>query len=879
MLSPTKLDLNLLEANKNAVAREYWDNRLAGFECSDYLGNYSLDILKLQECSRYIVYNTQAPQQTWEDLKKFAVSGKAQHIVLLAALSLFIQRCSAVPDVIIFNPVYRQEASGTEDHIVPVRMNEEAGSTFIEQIKYLKQHLINDFNHPQRLIESMLHMEQQTFRRLFKIGLLVEEVQYSGAFDSFHPDILFVFSGKDALDLSIRCDAAQFDSERIAQMAVDFFDWLNKLVTDKEKNLTTIQLSSPQERVHIAKVFNDTDAGYPRHKTIMDLFQEQVNRAPDNTALRVNNKLISYRELDHRSSQVAGYLQTEKGIVAGDLVGIMLEREEWLVPVIFGVLKAGAAYVPVDPSYPPARISAIAEDSGMKALITRDRFFTSAPASIPVVSLDNCSEYICCMQSEYNRISADDRGLAYVIYTSGSTGHPKGVMIAHHSVVNRICWMQKKYPLHESDVLLQKTPVVFDVSVWELCWWAICGASLCLLPPGEEKDPEAIITAIDHHKITCIHFVPSMLTLFLKQAEDSYGKLHSLKRVFASGEALKPEQVQLFAKTLHAHAGTALVNLYGPTEATVDVSYYQCDFRNEGKTVPIGKPIDNTRLYILDKNNHIVPVGVPGELYIAGDGLALGYLNNAGLTQELFMEYPGVYGERLYRTGDLAKWLPDGNIVYLGRADHQVKVSGFRIELGEIEACLSTHQQISNCTVITRDIADDTCLIACYVAEYMIEEAQLKSFLGNLLPAYMIPAHFIYLSVMPLTTNGKADRKALQQIPLKKDVPVIDPANELEEKLAEIWARVLGRKPSSVSTNKSFFELGGNSLKLVRVNGMFNRELHLKTTVNEMLNYPTIESFIAFVNGENNNAGNISDEAAGEVEEMRATIDFLNNNI
>ena len=321
-------------------------------------------------------------------------------------------------------------------------------------------------------------------------------------------------------------------------------------------------------------------------------------------------------------------------------------------------------------------------------MLTQGRFLDKVQFNIRTINVEDSSSYIGDGSNIENINKPND--LAYIIYTSGSTGKPKGTMIEHYSVINRLNWMQKMYPLGEHDVILQKTPFTFDVSVWELFWWSFVGAKVCFLIPGGEKDPEEIVRAAQRNKITTMHFVPSMLNVFLDHLEGSSNvdKLSSLSQVFASGEALNVQQAERFNRILNRQFKTKLHNLYGPTEATVDVSYFDCSTGETLEIIPIGKPIDNISLYVVDKNYGLQPVGVAGELCIAGDGLARGYLNKPELTMEKFVQNPFVPGTRMYRTGDLARWLPDGNIEFLGRIDHQVKIRGFRIELGEIEVQL-----------------------------------------------------------------------------------------------------------------------------------------------------------------------------------------------
>ncbi|MCP4151460.1 MAG: amino acid adenylation domain-containing protein, partial [bacterium] len=608
-------------------------------------------------------------------------------------------------------------------------------------------------------------------------------------------------------------------------------------------------------------------------------------------------------------------------------MAIMLERSIEMIIGLLGILKAGCAYLPIDPAYPEERINYMLKDSNARLLLVDDKSdiriskSETKPNDFTPVVMDHKSndrnqenkpivlnlnhlrfEFVSEFELSASNWPFGASALAYIIYTSGSTGKPKGVMIEHTSVVNRLNWMQKSYPIGAADAILQKTTFVFDVSVWELFWWALAGAKLVLLGPGDEKAPDEILRAIEKHKVTTMHFVPSMLSAFLeymnalpiqKQATPT---LLSLKQVFASGEALQVQHAERFNKLLHETNGTRLINLYGPTEATVDVSYYNCPKKGKIDKIPIGKPIDNTQLYIMDKYFRQQPVGVPGELNIAGTGLARGYLNQPELTVERFVKekiknakVPGQTGNgsvpekgsqsqqkrtlqvkafeasvtgfsrkgsdpeaRFYRTGDLARWMPDGNIEYLGRIDHQVKIRGFRIELGEIETRLLTRPEINEAVVLARQSDDgDNFLCAYYVVENTQQpEYNLKNFLAQFLPDYMIPSFFIKLEKIPLTPNGKIDRKALtlyQRSNIQLQTYTA-PRNENEDKLNGIWAETLGTPKKDIGIDDNFFDIGGHSLRATIMVTKIHKEFNVKLPLQEIFKKSTIRTLADTIN-------------------------------
>ncbi|HTR42239.1 MAG TPA: amino acid adenylation domain-containing protein [Pseudomonadales bacterium] len=526
-------------------------------------------------------------------------------------------------------------------------------------------------------------------------------------------------------------------------------------------------------------VFNRTDRAFPDQVTLHELMEVQAQKHPSQIALICDHDkywgttTFNYEQLNERANQVAHLLRSQ-GVQPGQIVGIMMERSFAMILGIFGILKAGGAYLPLSPDDPPERLRYVLDNAGVKILLVHAATMAKAPADLTTIHLEQPQTYTGPVS---NPAAVNKPGdLAYVIYTSGSTGKPKGVMIEHRSVVNRLHWMQSAYPIESRDVLLQKTSFCFDVSVWELFWWAIQGAALCLLMPRGEKIPQALIETIKKHKVTVLHFVPSMLNVFLDYLDGKPDKvkaaLGSLRYVFASGEALSPAHVRLFNQIIGQATGCKLTNLYGPTEATVDVTFFDCPSNGDISRVPIGRPIQNIRAYIL-KDGKQAAIGEEGELCLAGIGLARGYLNNATLTNERFLEHPAVPGERVYRTGDVARWLPDGNIEYLGREDHQVKIRGLRIELGEIENTIRTFPGIGDCVVITKKFSESVILVVAYlVCKEDIKVDALKQHLRRYLPEYMVPGHFEKISQMPLNANGKADRKALPEIKFSAKVQI-----------------------------------------------------------------------------------------------------------
>ncbi|CAG2169301.1 unnamed protein product, partial [Oppiella nova] len=553
--------------------------------------------------------------------------------------------------------------------------------------------------------------------------------------------------------------------------------------------------------------WNDTDKDYPSDKTIHQLFEEQVGKTPDDVAVIYEETKSTYKELNEKANRLANYLRQISDIKASTLVALCLDRSEYMLVAILAVLKAGGAYVPIDPSYPDDRIHYILTDTNTKLLLTNEIYGKklSQVNTLSIIPLDNAIlQQQLLLQSTVNlEIVTNSTDLMYVIYTSGTTGNPKGVMIEHRSIVNRIQWMNNVYPLNRSDKILQKTPYVFDVSVWELLWANCYGTCVVFAEPNGHKDTQYIRELVAKESITIVHFVPSMLSTLLEILESkglSSGIMSKLRYVFCSGEALSLKQVKKFQELL---PNVEIHNLYGPTEASVDVLSYDCNNKNI-QTVLIGKAIQNTTLYVLDDNLNPVPISAVGELYIGGVGLARGYLNRADLTAEKFIANPfqteeeKIYNKntRLYKTGDLVRWLPDGNLEYIGRNDFQVKIRGYRIELGEIENALSSYDGIKQNVVIAKEHKNveegNKYLVGYYVSESKLNEENIISYLQKKLPEYMMPSVLVHLKELPLTINGKLDRKALPEPEFSSGDHYVAPRSEVEKQVCEIWANVLG---------------------------------------------------------------------------------------
>jgi amino acid adenylation domain-containing protein len=586
------------------------------------------------------------------------------------------------------------------------------------------------------------------------------------------------------------------------------------------------------------------------------LFEDQAKRAPDDVAVVFEEEQLTYGDLNRRANQLAHYLQSI-GVGPEVFVGVAMERSLEMIVGLYSILKAGGAYVPIDPTYPAERITHMLEDANVPVLLTQAKLLDRlSPHEAQVIRLDTDWDDLMAGQSTENPVcKATLENLAYMIYTSGSTGKPKGVMNAHGGILNRLLWMQEAYHLTACDRVLQKTPFSFDVSVWEFFWPLMFGARLVVARPEGHKDSDYLVQTIIDEQITTMHFVPSMLQLFL--AAKDLEKCDSLRQVICSGEALPLDLQNRFFDRL----GAKLHNLYGPTEAAVDVTYWECQRGGDLRIVPIGRPVSNTQMYVLDRYMQPVPVGVSGELHIGGVQVARGYLNRAELTAEKFISDPFSDNPeaRLYKTGDLARYLPDGNIEYLGRSDYQVKIRGNRIELGEIESMLSQYPAVRDALVLVReDVPDDKRLVAYIVPgqNQKLSVSELREYVKQTLPDFMVPSHFVTLDAFPLTPNQKIDRKALprpDQVQIESETAYVPPKNELQQTIVNIWQELL--HVPMVGMDDNFFELGGHSLLIVRAYYRLCEVIDRELSITDMFRFPTVSTLAEYLSQDSANGG------------------------
>ncbi len=739
---------------------------------------------------------------------------------VLAALSAeYLRRMSATEEVVLGVPYMGRLGNASARvpamvmNVLPLRVA--AGEGSVEDVvrgigrqlsqgrkhgRYRGEQLRRDLGlvGAQQRLHGPLVNVQPFYRPLALPGVAATlEVLCTGPVDDL--TLGFRGDGQTLLDLEIEANPALYSRDDVQAHATRLLHFVAAAL--QAPAIADVPLATPEEAQRTVHGFNATAHTLPE-TTLVELLQQGMDRDPQATALVFGDAALDHGALEARSFALAAQLRA-LGVGPRSVVAVALPRSLELVVALVAVLRAGAAYLPLDLAHPDERLARILA-SARPACVLAEADVRARLGEVPVLAPTQWTAL--SFAAPWVPPSPDDA--AYVIYTSGSTGEPKGVVIEHRAIVNRLLWMREHYGFTADDRVLQKTPATFDVSVWEFFLPLLCGATLVLAGPEAHRDPTELARLIRSHDITTAHFVPSMLDAFLA-APASKGL--PLRRVFTSGEALDAALRDRF----HGQLQAELHNLYGPTEAAVDVSWWPASAEDRARPVPIGFPVWNTRLYVLDARMQPLPVGVPGDLYLGGVQLARGYLGRDDLTAERFLADPFLPGERIYRTGDVARWRADGAVDYLGRSDHQVKLRGLRIELGEIEAALRELPGMDRVEVLLRHDAPGDARLVAYVPSSCADAAVLRSHLATRVPDYMLPSAFVGVDHWPVTANGKLDRTALPKPP-QQDVAGLAPRTPLEQELAELFARALGRE-LPVAVDADFFSLGGDSLSAVHL--------------------------------------------------------------
>lgn len=811
--------------------------------------------------------------------------GTTLFVLLQTAFQILLHKYSGQDEVIVGSPTAGRNKSEFDKivgyFINPVSIKGQFSKdltfkNFLKQIKLKVLDAISNQDYPfPVLVEKLLHKRDasrapvfQTFFGLQKVQgnseiqeilvpgnknmkvkfgkLILEQFEISqqeGQFDL----LLEFFEGENLFAGVLKYNSEIFDSSRIVRMSEHLKKLLVSITENPDQKISDIQILSDTEKNIILNDWNNTEVKYDTSRLLPELISAQAKLTPDSTAVEIENEKLSYKELDLLTNQLANRL-INLGIKPNTFVGVYIERSLEMIIALLGIIKSGGAYVPIDPSYPKERVDYMINDSQVKIILSKKEISSNISGeNFQIINLDSDIDKIRMESDETPGVNIQPENLAYMIYTSGSTGKPKGAMNTHSAILNRLIWMKDYLQINKDDNIFQKTSFSFDVSVWEFFLPLMSGAKLVFAKPDGHKETDYLVNEIVEKKITVMHFVPSMLQIFL--ADENAGKCVTLKKVICSGEELTVSLQNLFFSKFR---NTELHNLYGPTEAAVDVTYWKCDRESKLNIVPIGKPIANTKIFILDPDLNLLPAGIPGELHIGGVQVGKGYFNREELTAEKFINDPfsKETDARLYKTGDLTRYLPDGNIEYMGRIDNQIKIRGFRIELGEIEFILNQFKGIQEAVVIVKEIKQGDKRLIGFIVSVKKDEvniSELRNFMKEKLPDYMIPSQFIILDKLPLSQNGKADRNKLLSHEFSRDELQSEykqASKPAEEILVRIWSEVLSVE--KVGVNDNFFELGGDSIISIQIIFKAAKE-GLRITTKQMFQFQTIADLASVI--------------------------------
>nr|MDZ8062915.1 amino acid adenylation domain-containing protein [Nostoc sp. EkiNYC01] len=877
----------ILSGSRGEKLRQYWQQKLAGeLPILNLLADKPRPVVKTYQGAAHI---SKLDEQLIQKLKHLALaSGTSLYQILLAAFYVQLYRYTNQTDILVGSPMRGRWGADFKDivgyfaNLMVLRTSVQENATFTQflaQISNTVKEAQKHQDYPFSLLAEQLQPQRDPSRSpLCQVSFTWQRQRWCEPTEnSLHiqeqvlqmePYLLGHQRGAD-LDLNLMVMEAQgvvepcwqyntdlFEATTIARMAGHFVTLLEAIVANPQQQIWQLPLLTEIEQQQLLVDWNNTQADYPRDKCIHQLFEEQVERTPDAVAVVFENQQLTYQQLNCRANSLAHYLKS-LGVGADVLVGLCVERSLEMVVGLLGILKAGGAYVPLDPEYPAERLSFMLEDTQLQVLLTQQRLLDELPQSeVQVVCLDTDWVLISNLSEENPITGVEAANLAYVIYTSGSTGKPKGVTIAHEAIASHCCIIQQTYALVQSDRVLQFASINFDASLEQIFPTLIVGATL-VLRGSDVWTPANFQKIISDFGLTVVNLPTAYWQQLVQESvkTQTLDANSQLRLMVVGGDVMLPEYVALWQQSLMS--SVRLLNAYGPTEATITATLFEIppQFSKDTnlKKIPIGCPLPNKTIYILDKHLQPVPIGVPGELHIGGVLLAQGYLNRPELTQEKFIPNPftnskfKIQNSKLYKTGDLVRYLPDGNIEYLGRIDNQVKIRGFRIELGEIETVLSQYPHVQAACVIAReDIPGNKSLVAYIVSqkEQTPKVSELRRFLKEKLPEYMVPNAIVFLEALPFTPNGKVDRRALPAPDLHSQLSdkYVAPRSPMEELLAQIWAQVL--KVEQVGIYDNFFELGGHSLLgtqvVSRIRNIFNVELPLRelfgaTTVAELV--------------------------------------------
>jgi len=865
----------------------YWLNQLSGeLSETNLITDYArteLDSSKDRAIAFELPANLSVAIAEFSNSSEFSI-----FLLLLAIFKILLNKYTGNNDIIVGSPIYNKitKIGNCDRQIVPLRTLV-AETTFTDFLLQVKDTVIGAYSHPNYQLNDLIRLLKLPQNRnrcpIFDIVVLLENIHSNAGLSELNNDLTVSFVvDRQKIGGKILYKQSLFQAQTIKLLAQHYIQVANCLVANNfQIKISDITFLKESEQHQVLTEFNHNfNFSYPVEQTLHHLFEQQVEQTPNRIAVVWQNSQLTYQELNETANQLARYLQ-QLGVHQGEFVGILKQRDTNFLIAILAILKAGGVYVPIDSTYPLDRISYILSHSEVKTLLTDSSCLNLLPQESislkSVICLDCQPPHLSSLQLEkvsisdcrdFQNLSKENlqksgQGIdpAYTIYTSGSTGLPKGTIIRHGGAINHIYAQVTALELTADFNFLQTAPASSDISVWQFLAPLLIGGRTVIVERETVADPEQLFQAIQQQRITLVELVPVVLANlldYISRLAPSQRALPHLQWMMVTGEAVA---VELVNRWLQLYPSIKVVNAYGPTEAADDIAQFIVDkpLPANQRTVPIGKPLANLTLYILDDRLQLVPVGIPGEICVAGFGVGIGYWKNEQQTQLSFLPnpfpnssqpLPGTNRNVIYRTGDLGRWLPDGNIEFLGRIDNQVKLRGFRIELGEIESLLAQHPAVRETVVILREDSPNHKQLVAYVVASNDASSelvpQLRHFLQARLPDYMMPSAFVFLEALPLTPNDKVDRRALPapDTPSRAD-DLVPPRTPTEQRLANIWADVLAQKHVGIHNN--FFELGGHSLLATQAISRLREEFQVELPLRSLFEAPTVAELAEWI--------------------------------
>lgn len=824
----------MILANQNVKEKKYWTEKLSGSLSKSII---PYDYNKISENINFNTYQLEIPLEIGDRLLKISKgSNDALHMILMAGLFIYINKTTGNDDIIIGTPIYKIEnPQQLINTILPIREKIDKDDTFKQILIKLKD-VIKDAdsnaNYPIELLTTQLEIDNKnSFFPLFEIALLVEGIHDQKYLEGIDINLIFSLDfNENSKVLKVIYNPSCYCLESIKRIADLFLSVMRNVLFNVDSKLSSIEIITTEEKQKLIFEFNNTKATCPIDKSIHQIFTEQVNEFPSKAALIHGNMQISYSELDYLSDLLASHLIKE-GLIPSSVVGLLTERTPEMIIGILSILKCGCIYLPLDVDYPVTRLEYMVKDCNVKLVLVGSGLGVDVSKLCKLIDIKD----ILKLRSKIDRKPSEYYSDAYIMYTSGSTGKPKGVLVKQKGIV-RLVKDINYTTLTKDSIILQTGAPAFDAITFEIWGALLNGGSLVMIGKDTLLNVNRLNSVIIENNINTLWLSSSLFNQLIQERRDVF---LGIRYLLVGGDVVSSKHVKIAYEN---NPGIQVINCYGPTENTTFSTTYPIPIDISGD-IPIGKPISNSTTYIFDYNEKLQPIGIVGELFVGGDGLAEGYINNPEMTHNRFIDNPFSIGERLYRTGDLARWLLNGNIEFIGRIDNQIKIRGFRVELSEIERSILEHSGVKDCVVIKRTENNESYICAYIVPidplNFTVES--IREYISKRLPEYMIPSYFVQLDKIPLTTNGKVDRKVLPLPKINIDNEYCPPSNEIQTKLVKIWSEILNVPQEKISINISFFDIGGHSLRATIFANRLFEEMNVEIKLIDFFNNPTIK--------------------------------------